>query len=75
MFQKNTLSPHLNVRQNMEFEFKGLSSMDKVNRVNEMLGLAGIEELEFAYPDEISGGQKQKVALQELLPSIQMSCS
>jgi molybdate transport system ATP-binding protein len=67
MFQENALFPHMNVRQNVEFGLKGLSSTDKVNRVDEMLGLAGIEELEFAYPDELSGGQKQKVALARAL--------
>jgi molybdate transport system ATP-binding protein len=41
--------------------------MEKTDRVNEMLGLLGIEELEFAYPDELSGGQKQKVALARAL--------
>ncbi len=67
MFQENALFPHMNVRQNIEFGLKGLSSMDKKNRVDEMLGLAGIEEFEFAYPDELSGGQKQKVALARAL--------
>jgi molybdate transport system ATP-binding protein len=67
MFQENALFPHMNVRQNIEFGLKGLSSTDKSNRVDEMLALAGIEELEFAYPDELSGGQKQKVALARAL--------
>ena len=67
MFQENALFPHMNVRQNIEFGLKGLSSMDKKNRVDEMLGLVGIEEFEFAYPDELSGGQKQKVALARAL--------
>jgi molybdate transport system ATP-binding protein len=67
MFQENALFPHMNVRQNIEFGLKGLSSKDKSNRVDEMLSLAGIEELEFAYPDELSGGQKQKVAIARAL--------
>jgi molybdate transport system ATP-binding protein len=67
MFQENALFPHMNVRQNIEFGLKGLSSTEKTDRVNEMLGLVGIEELEFAYPDELSGGQKQKVALARAL--------
>lgn len=67
MFQENALFPHMNVRQNIEFGLKGLSSKEKNNQVNEMLGLVGIEELEFAYPDELSGGQKQKVALARAL--------
>ena len=67
MFQENALFPHMNVRQNIEFGLKGLSCMEKTDRVNEMLGLVGIEELEFAYPYELSGGQKQKVALARAL--------
>jgi len=67
MFQENALFPHMNVRQNIEFGLKGLSSSAKAERVNEMLGLVGIEELELAYPDELSGGQKQKVALARAL--------
>lgn len=59
MFQENALFPHMNVRQNVEFGLKGLSTVEKTDRVNEMLGLVGIEELEFAYPDELSSGQKQ----------------
>jgi molybdate transport system ATP-binding protein len=67
MFQENALFPHMNVRQNIEFGLKGLSSIEKANRVDEMLSLAGIEALNFAYPDELSGGQKQKVALARAL--------
>ncbi|HII03064.1 TPA: ABC transporter ATP-binding protein [Methanosarcinaceae archaeon] len=67
MFQENALFPHMNVRQNIEFGLKGRSSVEKMERVNEMLDLLGIEELEFAYPDELSGGQKQKVALARAL--------
>lgn len=67
MFQENALFPHMNVRQNIEFGLKGRSSAEKMERVNEMLDLLGIEELEFAYPDELSGGQKQKVALARAL--------
>ncbi len=67
MFQENALFPHMNVRQNVEFGLKGLNSTDKANRVDEMLSLAGIEELEFSYPDALSGGQKQKVALARAL--------
>jgi len=67
MFQENALFPHMNVKQNIEFGLKGMSSLEKIERVDEMLGLVGIEELEFAYPDELSGGQKQKIALARAL--------
>ncbi len=67
MFQENALFPHMNVRQNIEFGLKGMHPAEKMERVNTMLDLAGIEEFEFAYPDELSGGQKQKVALARAL--------
>lgn len=67
MFQENALFPHMNVKQNIEFGLKGMSSMEKADRINEVLELVGIEELKFAYPDELSGGQKQKVAIARAL--------
>lgn len=67
MFQENALFPHMNVKQNIEFGLKGMSSLEKTRRADEMLRLVGIEELEFAYPEELSGGQKQKVALARAL--------
>lgn len=67
MFQESSLFPHMNVHQNIEYGLKGLNSLDKKKRVDEMLSLVGIEELEFAYPKELSGGQKQKVALARAL--------
>lgn len=63
MFQENAIFPHMNVRQNIEFGLKGMYSTEKKEKVSAMLGLVEIEELEFAYPNELSGGQKQKVAL------------
>lgn len=67
MFQENALFPHMNVKQNIEFGLKGMSSMEKTDRIAEVLELVGIEELKFAYPDELSGGQKQKVAIARAL--------
>ena len=67
MFQESSLFPHMNVHQNIEYGLKGLSSLEKKERVDDMLSLVGIEELEFAYPKELSGGQKQKVALARAL--------
>lgn len=63
MFQENTLFPHMTVRQNIAFGLKGLNAREKAARVNEMLDLVGLRELEAAYPEELSGGQKQKVSL------------
>ena len=67
MFQENALFPHMNVRHNIEFGLKGMHPAEKLERVSTMLNLVGIEEFEFAYPDELSGGQKQKVALARAL--------
>ncbi|RXA19641.1 ABC transporter ATP-binding protein [Methanosarcina sp. MSH10X1] len=67
MFQENALFPHMNVRQNIEFGLKGMHPAEKLERVSAMLDLVGIEKFEFAYPEELSGGQKQKVALARAL--------
>lgn len=67
MFQENALFPHMNVRQNIEFGLKGMRPAEKLERVSAVMNLVGIEEFEFAYPDELSGGQKQKVALARAL--------
>jgi len=67
MFQENALFPHMNVRQNIEFGLKGMPPTKKLERVSAMLDLVGIREFEFAYPDELSGGQKQKAALARAL--------
>ncbi|TQR32362.1 molybdenum ABC transporter ATP-binding protein [Campylobacter sp. MIT 99-7217] len=59
VFQDYALFPNLSVRGNLNFAFKG---KDK-NKIDELLHLLGLKELENAYPQHLSGGQAQRVAL------------
>ncbi|MGB9928045.1 MAG: ABC transporter ATP-binding protein [Methanosarcina sp.] len=67
VFQNYTLFPHMSVRKNIECGLKGWEKEAKEERVLEMLSLLRIEELETRYPSQLSGGQKQKVALARAL--------
>jgi ABC-type Fe3+/spermidine/putrescine transport system ATPase subunit len=61
VFQSYALFPHMTVRRNIEFGLrrKGMS-VDKVADVLDMLQLAGKAD---RYPAQLSGGEKQRVAL------------
>jgi molybdate transport system ATP-binding protein len=60
VFQENTLFPHLTVRQNVAF---AVNDKKDLGRVDEMIQRVEIKDLEDRYPSELSGGQRQKVAL------------
>jgi ABC-type Fe3+/spermidine/putrescine transport system ATPase subunit len=65
MFQKAYLFPFLTVGENIAFglKLKGLSVQERRNKVTEMLDLAGLPGIEKRRPDELSGGEQQRVAL------------
>src|SRR5258705_4049421 len=65
MFQNYALFPHLTVRDNIAFGLKraGMSRSEINARVAEMVTLVKCEALEQRKPDQIAGGQKQRVAL------------
>ena len=66
MFQDYALFPNMSVRGNLEFALrKGADH----NRVNELLELMALGELQHRKPDSLSGGQKQRVALARALAS------
>lgn len=60
VFQENTLFPNMTVRRNLEY---ALSSKSELNKVDEIIALIELREIECSMPNELSGGQKQKVAL------------
>ena len=60
IFQEDNLLPHLTVKENVEFG----SRKAKVRiDVNSLLEDFGLKDLENRYPHELSGGQRQKVAI------------
>lgn len=73
MSQEYALFPHLTIRQNVAFSSgRGWRNPEKDMRHEEVerwLGAFGLDHLAHQYPDEISGGQKQRTALARALVS------
>jgi len=66
VFQDYALFPHMNVFKNIAFgmRMKRKYTRQQIrNRVEEMLSLVGLEDYEHRYPDQLSGGEQQRVAL------------
>jgi ABC-type Fe3+/spermidine/putrescine transport system ATPase subunit len=65
VFQNYALFPHLTVAQNVAFglERRGLSKPLILKKVNESLALVELQGKEQRLPSQISGGERQRVAL------------
>ncbi len=63
VFQNYALFPHLTVQQNIEFGLHRRSENHIGKRVSEVLELVQLAGKESRYPSEISGGERQRVAL------------
>ncbi len=75
IFQQYNLIPTLSALENVELPmiFKGLSRDERETRARELLKKVGLEEEVDRKPNELSGGQQQKVAIARALannPSI-----
>ncbi|MDZ4210882.1 MAG: ATP-binding cassette domain-containing protein, partial [Methylotenera sp.] len=66
MFQDYALFPNMTVRENLEFALR--KGSDK-KRVDELLAMMSLGELQHRKPETLSGGQKQRVALARALAS------
>ncbi|MDQ2992077.1 MAG: ABC transporter ATP-binding protein [Candidatus Eremiobacteraeota bacterium] len=66
VFQSDALIPHANVRENLTFALRGVRDDARVADLIERLHL---EALESRRPDEISGGERQRVAIGRALLS------
>jgi len=64
VFQDYALFPHLNVKNNITFGYKG---EDREERAREVLELVNLTGYEGRFPHELSGGQQQRVALARAL--------
>jgi NitT/TauT family transport system ATP-binding protein len=65
VFQQYSLFPWLSVRKNVEFglQMQGVSPRERETRARTLLGLAGLLSFENHYPDQLSGGMKQRVGI------------
>jgi len=65
VFQQYSLFPWLSVRKNVEFGLKqqGMDSNHREQAARTLLGLAGLLAFENHYPDQLSGGMKQRVGI------------
>lgn len=64
IFQHCNLLNYLSVYQNIAFplELNGLNKEDIKRRVHELLDIIGLKGIDRAMPDELSGGEAQRVA-------------
>ena len=66
VFQGGALFDSMNIEQNVLFPlqmFSDLSSEEMLNRVNFCLKRVNLENVNYLYPSEISGGMKKRVAI------------
>jgi len=65
VFQQYSLFPWKTVRENVEFglKTKGQGRKERIEAARELLKLAGLAAFENHYPDQLSGGMKQRVGI------------
>jgi NitT/TauT family transport system ATP-binding protein len=65
VFQQYSLFPWMSVRKNVEFGLKmqGVAASKRETTARTLLGLAGLLAFENHYPDQLSGGMKQRVGI------------
>ena len=67
LFQSPALFPHMTVEQNMEYGLASLAVAERQKRAAEILQSFHIAGLAERRPGEISGGERQRVALARTL--------
>ncbi|TWG80418.1 NitT/TauT family transport system ATP-binding protein [Cupriavidus gilardii J11] len=65
VFQQYSLFPWLTVRENVEFglRMQGIGLAERQVKARTLLGLAGLLAFENHYPEQLSGGMKQRVGI------------
>jgi len=71
VYQDLCLFPHKNVKSNIAYALKNrkISRGDMNKRIDELLQQTGISHLKHRYPESLSGGEAQRVALARTLAS------
>jgi ABC-type nitrate/sulfonate/bicarbonate transport system ATPase subunit len=69
VFQEYALFPWLSVEQNVEFGLRerGVPKAERRERVRQQINAVGLRGFERRYPQELSGGMRQRVALARVL--------
>ena len=67
LFQEYALFPHLTVRQNIAYGLGRLSRSERERQVEAVKSLLQIDGWDDRYPQQLSGGEKQRVALARTL--------
>jgi NitT/TauT family transport system ATP-binding protein len=67
VFQERGVFPWLTVEGNIGFGISGLPPKEKASRIAHYVCLVGLEGFETAYPQELSGGMKQRVEVARAL--------
>ena len=69
VFQEYALFPWLNVTQNIEFGLRerGVPKAERKDRVTRQISTVGLDGFEGRFPQELSGGMRQRVALARVL--------
>ncbi|MHC1631123.1 MAG: ATP-binding cassette domain-containing protein [Methanotrichaceae archaeon] len=67
VYQDYALFPHLTVRENVEFGLRLKKRSDTRTRVDQLLEEFGVSYLSERFPDTLSGGEQQKVAIARAL--------
>lgn len=63
LFQEYALFSHLNVYQNISYGISHLNKKEIEKRVSELLDIVQMKGFEKRYPNDLSGGEKQRIAL------------
>jgi len=63
VFQEAALFPHLRVKANLEYGWQRTPAAEQKGELNHICDILGIGELLQRYPHQLSGGEKQRVAV------------
>lgn len=65
VFQQHSLFPWLSVRENVEFglRMKGVAAAERRQTAQELLKITGLRSFENHFPEQLSGGMKQRVGI------------